>query len=321
MNKEYPISKLKYFPVTIFSIVMGLSGLTILLYRAYHLRWLPLWIYLTFAFFLLFLFLFFLFLYGLKAIRYFDEVKKEYVHRVKINFFSTISISFLLISVAFYGYLPFVSAGLWYIGVATHLLLTFHTVAFWIRNEFEIHNINPAWFIPVVGNLIVPVVGSDLASVWINLYFFIVGVFFWIVLFAIILYRLVFHRQLAGKFIPTMFILIAPPAVIVISYFKMFMNIDLFSMSMLLLSFFFFGLLLFLIKDFFKIEYYLSWWAYTFPISALGIAVMIVFQVTGIQTFKYMAILDMFLTVLIVLIVTSLTVKEALKGKICVMED
>ncbi|HDQ26107.1 MAG TPA: C4-dicarboxylate ABC transporter [bacterium] len=321
MQQENSVSKLKYFPVTAFSVVMGLSGLAILLYRAYHLGWLPLWAYLAAAFTALVVFAMFVFIYGLKAIWYFEEVKKEYNHKVKVNFFSAISISFLLVSVAFYGYLPFVSAGLWYAGVIAHLLLTFHTVVFWIRSEFEVHDINPAWFIPVVGNLIIPVVGVDLAPTWVNIYFFITGMFFWITLFAIVLYRLVFHKQLAEKFIPTMFIFIAPPAVIFISYFRMFLNVDVFSMSMLSLALFFLGLLVFLVKDFFRIRFYLSWWAYTFPVSALGIAMMIAYQATGFSVFKYIAVFVLVLTAAIVAAVMAFTVKNVVLGKICVMED
>ncbi|MBN2755343.1 MAG: SLAC1 anion channel family protein [Candidatus Goldbacteria bacterium] len=321
MEKPVLVSKLQYFPVTVFSIIMGISGLAIAFYRAYHLGWFPFWPYFLVVLFDGILFILFLFVYGLKMIKYPEEVKAEYGHKIKINFFSAVSISFLLVSVAFYGYLPMVSMVLWYAGVAMHVLLTFHTVAFWIRGTFEVHNVNPSWFIPIVGNLIIPVVGVDLAPVWVNVYFFITGIFFWVILFSIVLYRLVFHHQLAAKFVPTMFILIAPPAVIFISYFRMFMNVDFFSLSMLMLSFFFLGLLLFLVKDFFKIDFFLSWWAYTFPISAFAIALMIAFQSTNMGIFKYSAVLVLLGTILLIGVVLFYTAKNVIKGKICVVED
>jgi len=321
VNNEYELSKLRYFPVTIFSIVMGLSGITIAFYRAFHLRWLPAWPYLSLLFFVTFLFFFFLFLYGLKMVRYPDEVKKEYHHRVKINFFSAISISFLLISIAWFGYMPFVSLTLWYAGVIGHTFLTFKTMTFWIRGDFELNNVNPAWFIPVVGNLIVPVIGADLVPAGLNVYFLFTGIFFWIILFAIVLYRLIFHHQLAARFIPTMFILMAPPAVIFISYYRIFMNIDVFSLAMAVFSLFFAVLLLFLVKDFFSIEFYISWWAYTFPLSAVSISFMIAYQVTGNLFFMYVSIVTLVITAIVIGIVLYNTLKHALHGKICVMED
>ena len=33
--------KIKYFPITVYSIVMGLAGLTIVFRKFYHLQWLP----------------------------------------------------------------------------------------------------------------------------------------------------------------------------------------------------------------------------------------------------------------------------------------
>ncbi len=321
MEKTVSVSKLRYFPVTAFSIIMGISGLSISLYRAYHLGWLPFWSYFLIVMFDSLLFMSFLLIYSLKMIRYPNEVKSEFVHKIKINFFSTISISFLLVSIAFLGYLPMLSLVLWYVGVVAHIILTFHTVAFWITSTFELHHVNPSWFIPIVGNLIIPVVGVDLVPLWLNMYFFITGVFFWIILFSIVLYRLIFHHQLAAKFIPTLFILIAPPAVIFISYFRMFMNVDFFSLSMLMLAFFFFGLFLFLIKDFFKINFFLSWWAYTFPISAFSIALMMAFQVTDMHIFKYTGALFLILTIVLITIVLYFTAKNVIKGKICVVED
>jgi nitric oxide reductase large subunit len=45
--------------------------------------------------------------------------------------------------------------------------------------------------------------------------------FFWLVLFIIIFYRITFHQRLAEKLIPTLFIMIAPPALGFISYIRL----------------------------------------------------------------------------------------------------
>ncbi|MFX4155809.1 C4-dicarboxylate ABC transporter, partial [Aliarcobacter butzleri] len=72
---------------------------------------------------------------------------------------------------------------------------------------------NPAWFIPIVGNLIVPLAGVGIVDNTILYFYFSIGIFFWINLFAIILNRIIFHNQFAPKLKPTHFILIAPPAI------------------------------------------------------------------------------------------------------------
>jgi tellurite resistance protein len=48
-------------------------------------------------------------------------------------------------------------------------------------------------------------------------------------LFAIILNRIIFHNQFAPKFMPTLFILIAPPAIGFISYIKLTGSLDFFA--------------------------------------------------------------------------------------------
>ena len=93
--------KLQYFPITAFAIIMGLSGLTIVFGKFYHMQWLPKVLYDSLLFCTTGLFLFFLFTYGRKALKHFDEVQKDFRHRIRINFFSAISISFLLLSIAF----------------------------------------------------------------------------------------------------------------------------------------------------------------------------------------------------------------------------
>jgi len=101
--------RLQFFPITAYSVIMGLSGLTVVFNKFYHMQWMPKVIYDVLLFFTFGLFLLITFLYGRKAIRYFEEVAADFKHRIRINFFSAISISFLLLSIAFLGYWPFLS--------------------------------------------------------------------------------------------------------------------------------------------------------------------------------------------------------------------
>ena len=126
---------------------------------------------------------------------------------------------------------------LWWMGLILHTYFTFKTITFWIQHNFEMKHFNPAWFIPVVGNIIIPVVGVDLLPTIISFFYFSVGFIFWIILFTIFIYRAVFHDQLAQKFIPTFFILLAPPAVGFISYMRIAASWDAFSVFLLLVSY------------------------------------------------------------------------------------
>jgi len=227
--------KIQYFPITAFSMIMGLSGLSIAFAKFYHLQWLPRIYYDVTLFFTLALFLIFTYMYGRKAILHFDEVKADFMHRIRINFFSAITISFLLLSIAFMTFWPMLSLVFWWIGVISHTVIMFYTISIWIQHNFEIQFMNPAWFIPVVGNILVPVAGVEYMPKAFSFIYFAIGFFFWIILFAIFLNRAIFHHQMPQKFIPTLFILIAPPAIGFIAYIRIAQSWDGFALFLFLL--------------------------------------------------------------------------------------
>jgi tellurite resistance protein len=313
--------RLQYFPITSFAIIMGLSGLTIVFGKFYHMQWMPKFLYDGFLFFTTALFLFFVFTYGRKAIKYFEEVKADFNHRIRINFFSAISISFLLLSIAYMTYWPLLSLLLWWGGVLLHTIFMLYTMSFWIRHNFEIHFMNPAWFIPVVGNILVPVSGVEYMPKAFSFFFFAVGFFFWIILFAIFLNRAIFHHQLPQKFVPTLFILIAPPAVGFIAYIRIAQSWDTFAIFMLFIAYFFIALLIFLYKSFKKLQFFISWWAFTFPLMAITLASTVAFQVTQIVLYKYLSFLMFGLAVIVIAFVTLKTINKIAAKEICVNED
>jgi len=313
--------KIKYFPITAFSVVMGLSGLAVAFGKFYHLQWLPKFFYDISIFTALIVFLVILVIYGLKVILSPEEVKTDFGHRIRINFFSAISISFLLMSIAFYTYYPIFSIVLWWTGTILQTIFLFKTISFWIQHNFEIHHFNPAWFIPVVGNILIPISGVDFAPVIFSYFYFAVGFFFWMVLFVIFLYRAIFHAQLAEKFIPTFFILLAPPAIGFISYMRLTGSWDTFAAFLLFIAYFFVVLLVVLHKSFQQIKFFMSWWAFTFPIAAITIASTVAFQITGYLFFEIAAWILLLTLITAISIVSWFTIQYARKGEICIKED
>lgn len=157
--------------------------------------------------------------FTVKVARYPREVLAEIRHPVKLAFVPTVSISLILLSIAALHQAPGLSRVLWTVGTVMHALLTLYVLSSWLQHDkFEIAHLNPAWFIPVVGNILVPIAGVRHASPEISWVFFAFGLFFWPVLTAIVFYRLIFHGSLPERFMPTLAIFIAPPAVGFLSY-------------------------------------------------------------------------------------------------------
>jgi tellurite resistance protein len=330
--------RLKNFPISFFATILGLTGTTIAFQRAEMiLKWpfqvSPIILTLT-----VFLFFMLLVLYTVKIVLYPEEVKHEARHPVRINFFPTLSISLLLMNIAFHSISDPVSKYLWIIGTILHAIFSLSIMAFWIQHpNFQINHFNAAWFIPVVGNILVPVTGAEHGFLEVSWFFFSIGFIFWIVLLTILFNRLIFHHPLPQKLLPTLFITIAPPAVGFISYVKVnHEHVDNFAIVLYHFALFSFFLMIFQIRMFSKIKFFLSWWAYSFPIAAMTIATLFRLKlirdcIANDAACPYMPLhvnfyttlaygLLAFLTVVISMLVIR-TILSVMAREICVVED
>jgi tellurite resistance protein len=321
--------QLKYVPVSFFAAVLGLTGATIAWQRAERLLALPFAISGVALILSLAAFLSIAIIYALKIARHFDAVKREFAHPVKINFFPTISISLLLFSIAFLRLNHDISRYVWIAGTVAHLALTIAILSAWMqRSTLQIQHINPAWFIPVVGNIIVPIAGVDHAPAEISWFFFSVGLIFWIALFTLVLYRLIFHQPpLPERLIPTLFIMMAPPAIGFISYIKLMehaisgFELDSFARILYYIGLFLFMLLLVQYRQFVTIPFYLSWWAYSFPTAAITIATVLMAAKTGLIFFQALAYMLLVALVALITLLLVRTFSAIINKKVFVEED
>ena len=321
MDRNLIHEKLKYFPITSFAIILGLGALTIIFDKWHHLQWLPEWPYTIMMILVSFLFFLFLTLYGIKAIIAPEEIVKDFRHKTRVNFFPAITISSLILSIIYMGRLPFASLGFWYIGTMGHTVLTFIIMARWISKDMEIHHYNPAWFIPVVGLILIPVAGVSYVPPILMLFFYAPAFIMWIILLTIVFYRIIFYPQLPSKLTPTLFMLIAPPAVAFISYIRINTRIDQFSLSLLIIASMFMLLMIFMHKSFKNLPFFLSWWSFTFPLGAFTVAWTLGYLVTKERAFAYPAWFFGIVTMIVDTVIIWHTVKNIKQGKICVEEE
>lgn len=318
--KSIPSNRLQFFPIMMFATIMGLAGLTLVYRRGSEVLQIPTFISTLMMIITTIVFFTIVYLYISKIIKYKDEVKKEFFHPVRINFFAASSISTLLLSMVYRHNIDVVSQSLFFIGAALHIFFTFYTIKFWINNNLEMQHSNPAWFIPIVGNLIVPIAGKGFVNDAVLYFYFSIGIFFWIILFAIILNRIIFHAQFMPKFMPTLFILIAPPAIGFISYIKLTGNLDFFAQILFNLGLFFTILVFVMYKNFINIKFFISWWAFTFPMAAITLATILMYELTNYWFYSFLAYFLMIVTTIVVLLVARQTVIHMKKKEICIME-
>jgi len=320
-NEIHTGERLAHLPVSLYSTVMGLTGLAIAWQKAPLALGLPAFIWQAIAIFASAIFLGLLAIYGLKIMRYPAAVMSEWKHPVRVNFFPTISISLLLLGIVWLETAPSISFLLWIAGTAIHLTFTFAILSSWMyHTHYDIKHANPAWFIPVVGNLFVPVCGVHFASAELSWFFFSIGLVFWIVLMTIVLYRIFFHDPIPPRLLPTLFILLAPPAVGFIAYGALVPELDAFARVLYYTALFLTLLLGSNVLRFVKGGFFISAWAYSFPLAATTIATFVMAKRSGIGLFNGLAVVLLAIVSLVVVVLMAKTLGAIRRKAICVPE-
>lgn len=313
---------LAHFPITLFATVMGTAGLAIAWHKSAQVLGLLHGVGAGLSWFALALFVVLLLGYGAKMLLHPAEFREEFNHPVRISFFPAISISAILLSIAFLHLLPGLSSTLWWGGIAAHLALTVIIMSSWIHHtHYQIQHSTPAWFIPVVGNILVPISGMTHGSPEISWFFFSVGLVFWIVLLTVMMNRFFFHPPVPAKLLPTLFILIAPPAVGFLSYLALDGGIvDHFARVLFDVALFTTLLLFYQLPQFRKVPFFMSWWAYSFPMAAITIASLTMGTQIGSTLLVILGGLLLAVTTALIALLAVLTVRAIAAGKVFVPE-
>jgi tellurite resistance protein len=210
-----------------------------------------------------------------RARRYPEAWAEDRKHPVRHTFIATLPISLLLLStvaVALGLRGPAVDL-LWWAGSLSQLLVTAWVLGRWWKGNqdggLQWASATPALFIPIVGNVLVPLAGVPLGySEWAAAQFG-VGLLFWPVITLLLLVRIALQGMWAERLLPATFIFIAPPAVVGLSALQFgappIVGWALWGMA--LFSFMWVGTLA---RRIAKLPFGLPHWGMSFPLAALS---------------------------------------------------
>lgn len=337
-NPQTQESWLLHFPIMFFASIMGVGGLGLVTQKALKVFALEnlMWLSTAFAFLSTFLLCLVTCLYFAKIIKYPSAFLGELRHPIRINFFAAISVSMLIISILNVHLFPQnITLSIFYGAVFLQLVFSLYVVRYWFINAMQQQMANPAWFIPIVGNLIVPLAGMNLNLAFENyiipfeilVFYFGMGSFFWILLNAALLIRLIFGENLPQKFLPTLFIFIAPPSVFALDILLLFAHL---SESGVLLgvasasfsvALFFVFLMISMLNVFVNMKFALSWWAFTFPLAAFTLCALELYRITRTEFYAFFSIFGGVATSVIVCFVGIATLLAVKHKKVCVIEE
>lgn len=320
MNASANHSPLPHVPVTLFASVMGLAGLGLAWRKGAALMGLPTQVGEVVLAVAALAFIAAAFTYAAKAMRFFPAVAGEFNHPVRSAFFSTIPIALLLLANGLHPYAASAAFALWAVGAALQLILTIRLIVRWMVHKQDIAHVNPAWFIPIVGNIIVPILGVRLGQMEISWFFLSVGLLFWLPLLTIVLYRVIFHDALPPRLMPTLFILLPPPSIGYVAYVGLTGAEDAFALVLVNGALFLTLVLLAKARSFIGLPFALSWWAFTFPLDAVALAALEHAGHAPAGAWPVVALVVLALASVVVVLVGARTLAAMIKGSLFVPE-
>ena len=175
-------------------------------------------------------------------------------------------------------------------GAAAQFAVTLVIVARWIGpGALQPVTLSPATFLAPVGSVLVPLAGVQLGFVEISWFFFSVGLVLWLVVLTMLIARLFALPTLPDRLLPTLMMLIAPPSLLMLAYLRLDPDAGhVFARVLYYASVFFLMVVLTQLRRLIRIDFALSWWAYTFPLAAFTIATLTFAERTGINELYYL---------------------------------
>ncbi|KAK9145178.1 hypothetical protein Sjap_005081 [Stephania japonica] len=214
-------------------------------------------------------------IYSLKFIFYFEAVRREYYHPIRVNFFFAPWIALLFLAL---GVPPtiakYLHATLWYVLMAPILCLELKIYGQWMSGgQRRLSKVaNPSNHLSVVGNFVGALLGASMGLKEGPIFFFAVGLAHYSVLFVTLYQRLPTNETLPKELHPVFFLFVAAPSVASMAWAKIQGTFDYGSRISYFIALFLYFSLAVRVNFFRGFRFSLAWWAYTFPMTGASIA-------------------------------------------------
>lgn len=144
--------------------------------------------------------------------------------------------------------------------------------AHWLKHPLDQNAMHPGYFLPVTAGAFIAAIGFvSVDQHGPAVAVFGVGVFFWLLLGAVITSRLFFGSELPLPFKPVLSILLSPPGTASVAWFAITHGaIDDVQVALGGVTLFMLLVQLFFVRDYLRLPFSTQYWVFTFPIAVLG---------------------------------------------------
>ncbi|CAH8355897.1 unnamed protein product [Eruca vesicaria subsp. sativa] len=304
------------FPISTFGVCLGVGSQAMMwktLATAKPTRFLhvSLWVHRSLWFITVALVLIIATIYLLKIILYFEAVRREYYHPIRINFFFAPFISLLFLALAVP---PFIVKDLpqfvWYVLMFPFICLELKIYGQWMSGgQRRLSRVaNPTNHLAIVGNFVGALLGARMGLREGPIFFFTVGMAHYLVLFVTLYQRLPTNETLPKDLHPVFFLFVAAPSVASMAWATITGSFAYGSKVCYFTAMFLYISLAVRINFFRGIKFSLSWWAYTFPMTGAAIATISYAAVVRNAMTKFLCVILCAIATLVVfaLLVTTI---------------
>jgi len=218
-----------------------------------------------------------------------------------------LTVGLMLLSALLAPHMPRLANAMIWIAALGHFLLLAWLINGWFLGSLALEIISPVWFIPVVGNIVVPVGAIASGEVMLAWFGFSVGIVLWLMLLPIVFFRLIHGKPMPDELESTQMVLVAPPAIGSVSW-SLLAGDQAVVPGVVLLSVAFF-LMLTMVPMVLRVisrPFVPANWAFGFPLAALS---------TGLATYSILLERDILMGVgLVILLLVSALILWALIG-------
>lgn len=212
-------------------------------------------------------------LFAAKAVWHRAALAADWAHPIRSVFAAAATIAAMIAGILLMRWWHPAGAALWAAGAAAHLAVAVALVRRWILDPVEVSHAGPAWLIPLVGNILAPLGAVPAGMPELGWLLFGIGAGLWVFVLPLVLNRLIFHPGLPPRLVPSLAILVAPPAVGFLSWLALAGGaLDAMARLLFGLALFFAAAVAAMLRRFLALPFFVSWWAYTFPAAAFATA-------------------------------------------------
>lgn len=263
---------LHHLPLPLFAAPMGVGGLGLAWREAGHVLGAPALVGEALLLAAGLVWLLVAALHLLRLLRHPEALATDLAHPVRSAFAGAVTIGLMLVAAGLLPHARGAAEAVWVVAAAGHVGIAAWTVRGLLRAPRDAATLTPPLLIPLVGNILAPVVGAKLGHVTVSWMLFGLGALLWALLQPLLLARLVHGPALPPKLRPTLAILLAPPAVGALALAALTGGFGPAALGAFGLAAFFALVLAMLWRDLSAGPFAMSWWGWTFPSAAFAAA-------------------------------------------------